>query len=108
VVGEFDGEEKYVKAHHLNGRSTCQAVVAEKKRENRIRATWMNVAHWDSADLMEPGTLERELVAAGVPGRRQGICPAQAGGVGDRTAWPAKHRNRPGGGFGAFPQIPAQ
>ena len=70
VVGEFDGEEKYVKPEFLKGRTASQAVVAEKKRENRIRATGTNVVRWDWSDLMEPGKLERMLAAAGVPRRR--------------------------------------
>jgi hypothetical protein len=70
VVGEFDGVEKYVKPEFLNGRTASQAVVEEKKRENRIRATGVNVVRWDWADLMEPGKLERMLSAAGVPRRR--------------------------------------
>jgi hypothetical protein len=69
VVGEFDGEEKYVKPEYLNGRTASQAVVSEKNRENRIRATGKNVVRWDWAELMA-GTLERKLAAAGVPRRR--------------------------------------
>ncbi len=69
VVGEFDGVEKYIKPEFLNGRTPSQAVVEEKKRENRIRATGMNVVRWDWADLMEPGKLEGMLAAAGVPRR---------------------------------------
>jgi hypothetical protein len=70
VVGEFDGVEKYVKAEFLQGRTASQAVVEEKKRENRIRAAGFNVVRWDWADLQEPGKLERMLTAAGVPRRR--------------------------------------
>jgi hypothetical protein len=70
VVGEFDGEEKYVKPEFLNGRTPSQAVVAEKNRENRIRATGFAVVRWDWTDLMAPGKLERMLAAAGVPRRR--------------------------------------
>ncbi|MDR7157325.1 type IV toxin-antitoxin system AbiEi family antitoxin domain-containing protein [Arthrobacter sp. BE255] len=70
VVGEFDGVEKYVKPEFLKGRTASQAVVDEKNRENRIRATGLNVVRWDWADLMEPGKLERMLAAAGVPRRR--------------------------------------
>lgn len=70
VVGEFDGEDKYVKLEFLKGRTPSQAVVAEKNRENRIRALGNNVVRWDWADLMEPGKLERMLAAAGVPRRR--------------------------------------
>ncbi|MET4589374.1 hypothetical protein [Arthrobacter sp. 754] len=70
VVGEFDGEEKYAKAAYLNGRTPSQAVVAEKNRENRSRATGLDVVRWDWAELMKAGTLERKLAAAGVPRRR--------------------------------------
>lgn len=69
VVGEFDGEEKYVKPELLKGRTPSQAVVAEKNRENRIRALGNNVVRWDWADLMEPGKLAGMLAAAGVPRR---------------------------------------
>ncbi|VXB81969.1 conserved hypothetical protein [Arthrobacter sp. 9AX] len=70
VVGEFDGEEKYAKAEYLRGLTPSRAVVAEENRENRIRATGMNVVRWDWAELMETGTLERKLAAAGVARRR--------------------------------------
>jgi hypothetical protein len=69
IVGEFDGEEKYVKPEHLRGRTPSQAVIAERKRENRIRATGMHVVRWDWADLMQPGKLARVLASAGVPRR---------------------------------------
>lgn len=70
VVGEFDGVEKYVKPELLKGRTASQAVLEEKKRENRIRANGFNVVRWDWADLIEPGKLEQMLAAAGVPRRR--------------------------------------
>lgn len=70
VVGEFDGVAKYVKAEFLEGRTASEAVVAEKNRENRIRATGLHVVRWDWAELMKPGVLEGKLVAAGVPRRR--------------------------------------
>lgn len=69
VVGEFDGEEKYLKPEYLSGRTPSQIVVAEKNRENRIRATGMDVVRWDWTDL-RAGRLERKLAAAGVPRRR--------------------------------------
>ena len=69
VVGEFDGEEKYMKAEFLKSRTASQAVVAEKQRENRIRALGINVVRWDWADL-KAGRLEGRLAAAGVARRR--------------------------------------
>lgn len=70
VAGEFDGVEKYVKPEYLKGRTPSQAVVDEKCREDRIRATGRTVVRWVWADLMTPGRLERKLAAAGVPRRR--------------------------------------
>jgi hypothetical protein len=70
VAGEFDGVDKYLKPEYLKGRSASQAVVDEKYREDRIRATGCTVVRWIWADLMTPGRLERKLAAAGVPRRR--------------------------------------
>jgi hypothetical protein len=70
VAGEFDGVEKYMKPEYLKGRTPSQAVVDEKCREDRIRATGRTVVRWVWADLMTPGRLERKLAAAGVPRRR--------------------------------------
>ena len=70
VVGEFDGEEKYVKDAYLKGLTASQAVVAEKNRENRIRALGIDVVRWDWTDLKVSGALERKLAAAGVARRR--------------------------------------
>ena len=70
VVGEFDGVEKYMKPEYLKGRTPPQAVVDEKYREDRIRATGCTVVRWVWADLMTPRRLERKLATAGVPRRR--------------------------------------
>ena len=69
VVGEFDGEEKYLKPEFLKGQTASRAVVAEKQRENRIRALGINVVRLDWADL-KSGRLEDKLAAAGVGRRR--------------------------------------
>lgn len=70
VAGEFDGIDKYLKPEFLKGRTPAQAVVEEKLREDRIRATGCGVVRWVWAELMAPGVLERKLAAAGVPRRR--------------------------------------
>ncbi|WP_442544910.1 hypothetical protein ACSBOX_03985 [Arthrobacter sp. KN11-1C] len=67
VAGEFDGIDKYLKPEFLRGRTAAQAVVEEKLREDRIRATGCGVVRWVWAELMAPGVLERKLSAAGVP-----------------------------------------
>jgi hypothetical protein len=70
VVGEFDGEEKYLKPEYLRGRTPSQVVIEEKYREDRIRALGFTVVRWVWADLMQPARLERKVAAAGVPRRR--------------------------------------
>jgi hypothetical protein len=70
LAGEFDGIEKYLKSTYLQGRTSSQAVVDEKLREDRIRAAGIRVVRWVWADLMAAGQLERKLAAAGVPRRR--------------------------------------
>jgi hypothetical protein len=87
TVGEFDGVEKYLKPEYLKGRSSGQVVVDEKLRENRIRATGLNVVRWVWSDLVKAGELERKLAAAGVPRRRRSS-PGRA--ISSRT------QNRPG------------
>lgn len=70
VAGEFDGIEKYLKPEYLRGRTTSQAVVEEKLREDRIRAAGNRVVRWVWADLLATGRLEGKLAQAGVPRRR--------------------------------------
>jgi hypothetical protein len=69
VAGEFDGIDKYLKPEFLKGRTPAQAVIDEKLREDRIRATGCGVVRWVWAELMSPGVFERKLAAAGVPRR---------------------------------------
>ncbi|MFH5878499.1 hypothetical protein [Arthrobacter sp. NA-172] len=70
VAGEFDGIDKYLKPEYLKGRTAAQAVVDEKRREDRIRATGCGVVRWVWSELMSPGVLEWKLTTAGVPRRR--------------------------------------
>lgn len=70
VAGEFDGVVKYLKPEYLRGRTPSQAVVDEKLREDRIRASGIGVVRWVWDELRADGQLERKLAAAGVPRRR--------------------------------------
>jgi hypothetical protein len=70
VVGEFDGEGKYLKPEFLKGRTAAEAVILEKKRENKIRSLGFDVVRWDWKELMTPGKVEGMLAEAGVPRRR--------------------------------------
>lgn len=66
VIGEFDGHGKYLRAELLNGRSAADAVLAEKLREDRLRALGPTVVRWGWDVARSPSGLARRLSAAGV------------------------------------------
>jgi hypothetical protein len=66
VIGEFDGDSKYLDDELLGNRSTREVILAEKKREDRLRALGYTVVRWDWAAVKDPQLLRRKLVAAGV------------------------------------------
>jgi hypothetical protein len=70
LCGEFDGLVKYRDARYLRGGSSADAVIAEKRREDRIRATGRRVIRWTWAELSSPERFASFLGAAGVPRRR--------------------------------------
>jgi hypothetical protein len=67
LVGEFDGRVKFVKPEFMDGRTIDQIVLAEKAREDRIRARGPRFARWDTPYLLQPPRLARLLVEAGLP-----------------------------------------
>jgi hypothetical protein len=69
LIGEFDGLQKYREADLLAGRTPGQVVVAEKLREDRLRAAHLHprVHRWTWATLTERGSLARGLQLAGLP-----------------------------------------
>lgn len=74
LAGEFDGMVKYQKVEYLNGRTPSDVVVAEKRREDRIRATGRKVIRWTWAELADRGTFAAFLDGAGVPRTRFAAC----------------------------------
>lgn len=66
VIGEFDGDAKYLEDGFLGDRSTREAILAEKKREDRLRALGYKVVRWDWKTLSEPDLLDSKLRAAGL------------------------------------------
>lgn len=66
VVGEFDGLGKYLREELRAGRAPADVVVAEKLREDRIRALGWKVVRWEWPEAMSPGLLEAKLRRAGV------------------------------------------
>lgn len=70
LVGEFDGQGKYLR-NKLRGQQTIQqAVMAEKARENGLRALGLTVIRWDWAEMMNPRTFARILNDGGLRSRR--------------------------------------
>jgi hypothetical protein len=67
LVGEADGKAKYLDAAMLNGRTTSEALIAEKTREDRIRATGERFSRWPWAIGVDPSALRTHLRAAGLP-----------------------------------------
>ena len=69
VVLEFDGLDKYVDPEMLAGKTTRQAVRAEKRRDDRLSSLpeVRRVVHCDYGDVVEPFRLAEKLRAAGVP-----------------------------------------
>jgi hypothetical protein len=68
LIGEFDGLQKYSDPAMLAGRTPAQAVIEEKHREDRLRATETlpRVTRWIWSTLRTRGGLGDHLRAAGV------------------------------------------
>lgn len=67
LVGEFDGNVKYSRGEYLDGDAPAEAVIREKRREDRLRATGRSFSRWGwdtASDLQHLGALLRR---AGVP-----------------------------------------
>lgn len=67
IVGEFDGRVKYAGGHG----SAADQIMAEKRRERRIRAAGWAVIRWTWSDLQHPERL-RQLWDAELRARRAG------------------------------------
>ncbi|ARC56691.1 hypothetical protein AS850_06335 [Frondihabitans sp. 762G35] len=72
VVGEFDGEVKYLDEALRRGLSAERVVLEEKRREDALRAhpEVRGLVRWDYATARSPQRLAAVLRAAGVPRRR--------------------------------------
>ena len=68
LIGEFDGRGKYTDDRLLGERTPADVVVAEKIREDRLRALGPRVTRWDWLTVIGE-TLGMHLVQAGLPRR---------------------------------------
>lgn len=66
VLGEFDGKGKYLRDEFTKGRSPAEVVMAEKAREDRLRALGFRVVRWDWAVARSLPALRERLIRAGV------------------------------------------
>ena len=69
-VGEFDGLGKYLRDEFTGGRSTADVVIAEKIREDRLRAQGLGVFRWDWQVAASLPALRDLLNRNGIPRAR--------------------------------------
>ncbi|WP_251045852.1 type IV toxin-antitoxin system AbiEi family antitoxin domain-containing protein [Arthrobacter sp. ISL-85] len=70
LIGEFDGDAKYLSDDYLGTRTARQTVLAEKKREDRLRAKGFRFVRWDWATASDPARFAACLRQAGLPNTR--------------------------------------
>jgi hypothetical protein len=66
LLREFDGDAKYLDDALLGGESTPATILAEKKREDRLRSLGYTVVRWDWKAVTNPHLLGQKLAAAGI------------------------------------------
>jgi len=71
LIGEFDGVSKYVRDEFTGGRDPAAVVMAEKVREDRLRALGPAVARWGWSVAWAPYMLQAQLRDRGLPSRRR-------------------------------------
>ncbi|SEM91090.1 hypothetical protein [Cryobacterium luteum] len=69
-VGEFDGLGKYLKDEYTRGLTTAQVVMAEKDREDPVRALGPTFARWDWKIARDLIVFGRFLTGHGIPRAR--------------------------------------
>lgn len=66
LIGEFDGHGKYLREEFLSGRTTAEVLIAEKRREDRLRAVGPRVTRWGWDVARSLPRLARQLHDAGL------------------------------------------
>ena len=68
IVGELDGQQKYVDVSMTNGRSVEGVVVRERNRQEALKAGGVTqIVRWFFADAVRRSPMIDKLTAAGVP-----------------------------------------
>ena len=64
VVGEFDGKLKYAVAEGATADEAARAIIAEKRREDRLRAMGLEFVRWGFGELYRPRLFVAKVAAA--------------------------------------------
>jgi hypothetical protein len=67
VLGESDGDVKYLQPRFRAGRTADRVVLDEKIREDRLRALPRRVVRWRWVTAIDPAALRKTLAGAGLP-----------------------------------------
>lgn len=67
LIGEADGDIKYLDELYRGGRSAEQVMRDERVRENRLRALKLEVSRWNWSTAIRPAALRAHLQNAGLP-----------------------------------------
>ena len=67
IVGEADGDVKYLDPSFRGGRSADQVVLDEKIREDRLRALGLKVVRWRWRTATDVHAFRSKLSSAGLP-----------------------------------------
>lgn len=70
LIGEFDGDAKYLSDDYLGTGTARQTVLAEKKREDRLRAAGFRFVRWDWATASDATRFAACLRRAGLQSTR--------------------------------------
>jgi hypothetical protein len=73
LIGEFDGVAKYVRHELRSGQTMADVIVAEKIREDRLRALGPKVSRWGWSVAWPQYGLYAHLLSAGLPSSRRGV-----------------------------------
>jgi hypothetical protein len=73
LIGEFDGVGKYIRDEFTGGRDPATVVMAEKVREDRLRALGPAVARWGWSVAWAPFSLQAQLRDRGLPAARRRV-----------------------------------
>lgn len=66
LIGEFDGNGKYLRDELLGGRTPAEVVIDEKRREDRLRALGPRVTRWGWGVAHTLPLLAQQLASAGL------------------------------------------